>query len=114
VVTFPSFRAPSGGASETVEPRVLEAEFGDGYFQRAGDGLNALGSEFTVVWDNLEADEADTLVDFLRARAGVEVIDWTPPRYDAAIKVVAPRWTRTANLAGFDTVAVTFRQVFDL
>src|SRR5690606_13812211 len=114
MVAFPSIRAPSSGAAEDIQPKVLVAEFGDGYFQRAGDGLNAVASEFTLTWENLEEPDASTLDAFLRPRAGVEVIDWTPPRWSAAGMFIVPRWSRSAGLAGFDTFVVAFKQVFDL
>ena len=112
---LPSFaQAPSLGSNFEAEPRVLLAQFGDGYNQRAADGINNVLHKGNVTWENLTRDEAATLISFLRERAGWKPITWTMPGDNEARKWVATRWTRTYVDANLDTVAATFSEVVDL
>jgi len=114
LTTFPSLRAPSYGSARQSQPRVLEARFGDGYSQRAGDGLNILEREWTLSWNQLSTADADILDSYLVARGGIEAFWWTPPREVTAIKVICQDWRRQPASPGADRVDATFRQVFDL
>ena len=114
LTTFPAID-PSFGSSPKIKMRVLEAQFGDGYTQRAGDGLNVTQSEWNVVFNDLIDTEAETIRAFLEARAGVEAFYWTPPG-----EAVARKWT-ASSYAGptptaFDsnTIQANFREEYDL
>jgi phage-related protein len=110
---FPNF-PPHKGTSRSIEPRILRAEFGDGYSQRLAGGLNAVIDEWQVSWVNLPVADADTIDDFLRQKKGVESFQWTPPRETAAKLFTCAKWSREPSLPGADTISATFRQEFDL
>ena len=74
-VPDPTFK--SGGNS--VEARVLESQFGDGYVQRAADGYNNVGDTWDPVWENLTNAEKTTLDTFFRSQAGWKAFFWTKP-----------------------------------
>jgi phage-related protein len=110
-VTLP---APSYSTSKSTKPRVLKAGFGDGYAQRASDGLNSLGKSWRAVWQVLSVSEADTLEAFLEARGGWDAILWTPPDESTQIKVICSEWTRTSKDPGIVEMSLTMEKVFDL
>ena len=106
---------PSPDLGYTVEPRVLVAEFGDGYRQRAGDGLNTMRRRYeSLSWDNVSPAEADAITAFFAARAGVEAFFWTPPGSATTGKYRAIRWGRSRRTAQAYRVTATFEQEFDL
>lgn len=99
--------------SWSEEPRVRLAQFGDGYEQRTADGLNTRPRKLTVDWPNLVLADKDTILNFLRARNGVDAFFWTPPGESTAIKVKAPTWTVKRTSGPYWSISVTFQEVFD-
>jgi phage-related protein len=115
MVAFPaSVSAPVAGATRQVEARVLKATFGDGYAQRAADGINNIGERYEVRWENISRAEANTILDFLAARGGFESFTWTPPGGTTALKWTCETWARQHISAVLDTVTATFVRCFDL
>jgi phage-related protein len=51
---------------------VLEKKLGDGYTQRAADGLNSVALKYEAVWTALTVGEAKRLLSFFSSRAAVE------------------------------------------
>lgn len=106
--------AESSGSSLEEQPRVSESRFGDGYSQRAPDGLNPIAQEWGLQFRECGDLEADQMIAFLRARGGVESFDWTPLWAATPIKVICPRWSRTqGERTGESDISATFRQVFE-
>ena len=106
---------PSPDLGYSVEPRVLVAGFGDGYRQRAGDGLNTMRRRYeSLRWENVSPAEADAITGFFEARAGVEAFFWTPPGSGTAGKYRAVRWSRSRRTAQACLVTATLEQEFDL
>jgi len=74
--------------------RVLGAQFGDGYKQMAGDGINNVVQSWPLQFTGSAAYITE-IRDFLRAHGGVKPFLWTPPLgvqglYDAAaVKIQA-------------------------
>ena len=97
-------------ASRSQQPRVRTAAFGDGYEQRVADGINTMPKRWTLSFTR-PVVEADAILAFLVARAGVEAFDWTDPD-GAAGKYVCREWS--ANLIGpvAKGINATFEQVF--
>lgn len=73
-------------------PRVLEAKFGDGYVQRAADGIHHIERTFEAVWRGIPLADLDTLVAFFRERGGVEAFEFTLPGETAARLWRCERW----------------------
>lgn len=105
---------PSFGSRKLTKTRVLRANFGDGYSQRAIDGLNQQRDEWTVSFNNLSDADADTLVAFYEQQAGSSYFTWTPPREATSKKWIVSEWQRTPNTGDFDTVTAKYEQVHDL
>jgi len=74
--------------------RVLTAQFGDGYKQTAGDGINNLVQSWPLQFTGSAAYITE-IRDFLRSHGGAKPFLWTPPLgvqglYDAVdVKVQA-------------------------
>ena len=100
---------PAFGASEQKKPRFLSVSFGDGYQQRAADGINNVIRQWQLTFSSKQA-RIDEIRAFLDARAGAESFDWTPPR-GAAGRWIAPEWNSQINNGG-DNLTVTFVEVF--
>lgn len=101
---------PDFGSKLSIKPRTLEARFGDGYAQRAANGINTQAQVWTLKF-TVSPSEADAIMAFLEAAGGTTPFDWTPPRYPAA-KFVCTAWDRDFGSAGLETVNAVFEQDF--
>lgn len=100
-------RAPSYTTARATRARVLRAGFGDGYSQRAGDGLNSVVSSWSVVWNALTPEEADYIDGFFVARGGHEAFAWTAPDEDQARLWTCETWSRAPQRAGNTRASMT-------
>lgn len=97
---------------------MAATRFGDGYEERAPDGLNPITQVWTVQHRNIDDVVGDAIEDFLEARfsavAGQETFEWWPPRAAAAIRVKCSEWSRTLG-EQVDTCSITatFEQVHE-
>jgi len=80
------------GPRKRAKSRVLRADFGDGYSQRAGDGINVVEEIWDVEWENLNSTEQAALQAQLESARGVDVITWTPHGESVAKKFTIPEW----------------------
>lgn len=111
--TFTPPKAPDRGLTKKSQTKTLEADFGDGYSQRANDGLNNIRRNLPLTWTLLTPEEADEIESFLEARKGSEAFFYTAPRDTTPKKWRCKTWDRTMNGVD-DTITATFEQVFDL
>ncbi|SAL03070.1 phage minor tail protein [Caballeronia calidae] len=83
-------------ASYDLEPKIIKAQFGDGYAQRRPEGINTQACMWSLTMKNIDAATAGDVVTFLSDRNGVEVFNWTPPRQivDEPVtqNVICPGW----------------------
>ncbi|MDR5790276.1 phage tail protein [Caballeronia sp. LP003] len=83
-------------ASYDLEPKIIKAQFGDGYAQRRPAGINTQACIWSLSMKNIDAATAGDVVTFLSERNGVEVFNWTPPRQIVETPVVqdviCPSW----------------------
>jgi phage-related protein len=105
-------------ASFELEPRIIKAQFGDGYAQRRPAGINTQMHKWTVEMKNLDGRTYDAVLAFLEARNGVEVFNWTPPRTTTAQSVICPSWSGSygdmvATGGRLRNVQMKFEQVFE-
>ena len=98
------------GVNETKNPRVLKAQFGDGYQQRTADGINTIVRQWNLTFINTTANIAD-IDSFLTTAGGVDSFDWTPP-HGSAGKFICEAWTRGKDSYGLDSLTATFIEVF--
>lgn len=105
---------PGVGSSKDVTPRFLSNEFGDGYIQRVGDGINITRGEFTIPYENLTIEECDEAEAFLEDHADGTAFLWTPPGGSTQIKVICMKYNVSYPDATIRTLNLTLKQVFDL
>lgn len=107
-------QGPGKGAKLQAKLRVLKAEFGDGYQQRAVDGINIIAETWTVTWPNCRYPEAKAAYDFLTGLGAASPFYWTPPG-EPAPKL----WTCEDPAIGRDdggiaTLSATFERSYAL
>ena len=113
-IAFTPPLAPSRTSSQARTPRVLLAQYGDGYEQRLQDGLNTRGLTVTAIWGALTHADADTIVAFFEARAGVEPFTYTMPPSSTNRRWVCSEWTRTEIDDLASSITAAWREVFDI
>ena len=113
--TFEPPRPPSvEAARQETTYRVLRTDFGDGYSQRAADGLNSIQKEWTLEWANLTNEEADEIVNFFEGRLGADAFFWTPPKATVTQTWICTGHSRIEIDAEHSTVTAQLSLVYDL
>ena len=107
-------KCPSVESTRENEFRVLESEFGDGYSQRAGSGLNAENVTFSAVWSVLSVAQADQIEAFFRQHRGYRAFEWKAPRDAKPELYRCKAWKRGFRGSGHDTITATIERVYDL
>ncbi|NTX07050.1 phage tail protein [Myxococcus sp. CA040A] len=70
---------PDYGAQQQTQPRILKAQFGDGYAQRSEDGMRTVLPRWALQFNARRKKEADAIEAFLQARKGVESFEFVVP-----------------------------------
>ena len=111
--TFSPSVNPSYPFETRYKPNVLSTEYGDGYIERAGDGLNAVHQHtLSVTWENITYAEAVAIHTFFFARKGYEAFLWTPPGLSEA-KYICMEWDFTLTDADNYELVAEMKRVFD-
>lgn len=95
-----------------VKRRVNTAQFGDGYSQRSGDGLNSSARVFTAGWDAIPAAEGETYEAFFDAHK------YTPFLWTLPLESVQRKWIAGDSDLGYlggstVTLSCPLTEVFD-
>lgn len=112
--TFTPAKAPSQDSGKKVNARIKRSDFGDGYSQRAGDGLNSIKRNYNFNWNAIGVAAAQAIEDFLEARGGHEAFLYTPPREADPRKFICTEWARGYSGGDADSITATFEEVPDL
>jgi phage-related protein len=104
---------PTYAVQLSVTPRILKTDFGDGYSQRAGDGLNSQPQIWSLEFRG-DTTAIDAIETFLTDTGGWESFDWTPPRQTSSKKFIYTSYSRSPLGALIDVLQTTFTQTFDL
>jgi len=75
---------PDRGLKADQQPRVLKANYGDGYEQRVAAGINNLPETWNLTWKNRTTADTNKIVKFLEDQGGVTAFDWYPTGYNIA------------------------------
>ena len=103
---------PDFGAQEKTTPRVMTIAFGDGYEQRAGNGINRVSRVWSLTFSNRTDAETAEITDYLSATGGVTGFTWTPPFGDVGLwKVVS--WQHSIINYDVNNIVAEFVEVFD-
>ncbi|UCV26804.1 phage tail protein [Ferribacterium limneticum] len=104
---------PDHGAEEDISTSVLSAKFGDGYEQRAEDGINSVRSRWNLVFSKRTLADVNAMSAFLRLKKGAEPFDWAPPG-ETARKFKCVGWRRVLSTDTDCSLSCTLEEVFDL
>jgi len=99
---------PKVNSEGTSSFRVLSAQFGDGYAQEAGDGLNNETVSWTLEFVGQES-QIYPIRDFLRQHQGFKPFWWTPHGESAPRLFVA----REITVQPMGAKALTLRTKFE-
>ncbi|CAJ0610674.1 unnamed protein product [Cylicocyclus nassatus] len=86
---------PSVGSSVNSSARVLVADFGDGYSQRAADGINNIDTTVSLQWNNLTGTQANSIDNFFMQMGGYESFYYTLPTESIAKKWTCEKWDKS-------------------
>lgn len=117
-MAYPTLTPPNDvniapGSGVDYEPRVRRANFGDGYSQRTGDGLNTLSRKVQASFQVLTDSEANTLLGFFEGRKGYLPFMWALPGEVTARQWIAPSWKKTYTGKRITDISVTLEETFD-
>jgi len=104
------------GASETPKPRVLKAQFGDGYEMRMVHGINNVPRSFSLAFNNRTNDDIDKLYNFFVSLASVTTCNLTIPDStgsEETLKVVIEDFNKTYAYDEYYSLSCTAREVFE-
>ena len=103
---------PIHGGSKTVTPKVRQVEFGDGYSQRVGDGINIIRPSYSLTFRGF-SETINAIDQFLQSRAGVESFTWTPESGATAAQYLCKSWAVANESFGIKSLTATFERVFE-
>lgn len=112
--TFTPATAPDIGLSGSSKFRILESNFGDGYKQRAGDGINTEEDKVNLSWNNLEVSEINDMITFIKGQAGYIAFNYTLPGDASATKFICKEYSRVWQNGNLKGLTAVFERVYDL
>lgn len=120
IYTGSTYATPDKQLTKTSNPRVLTAKFGDGYEQRAVDGINNLNETYNLTFKTRLKAEIDDIVAFLDSKQNVTKFTLTLPDTNNTtrtgerdVKVVAEQYSTVYEYDDFYTLNLTLRRVFE-
>jgi len=102
--------SPNYGAAVDKTPKVKRAQFGDGYQQRVGDGINTTARSWSLSFEGTKT-EIDAVDLFLQTEGGVTAFTWTPPT-GAVGKWLCGQWSNSITDFDHYSLIATFEEVF--
>ena len=105
------------GAQQAVKPRVIKAQFGDGYEIRVRDGINNTPRAWSLSFNNRTNDDIDNLFNFFNKLASVDTCQLTIPDSvggEETIKVVVEAYNKIYAYDQYYSMTCTAREVFEV
>jgi phage-related protein len=104
------------GIQQSAKPRVLKAQFGDGYEMRVRDGINNTPREWGMSFNNRTKEDIDKLYKFMNTLAEVDTAKLTVPNAvdgEETVTVILQGYSRALTYDNFYTLVCTAREVFE-
>mgnify|MGYP003320302500 CR=1 FL=1 len=104
------------GIQQAPTPRVLKAQFGDGYEMRVRDGINNTPRTWALSFNNRTKEDIDKLYKFMNTLASVDTAKLTVPNSvdgEETATVVLESYNRVLLYDNFYTLSCTAREVFE-
>lgn len=108
---------PTYGTEAEAQSGVIVSKFGDGYEQRAKDGLNSDRLKLALEFANVTRAKAERVIAFLTAHGGHTAFLWTAPApYNDRQRqwIIRPPWLHTWVSYDNHTVRVIFEEDFTI
>jgi phage-related protein len=102
---------PDFGVSIDEEVRTKSMKFGDGYEQRAPDGLNPISMKLSMTFTR-KVEDITPIVSFLRSKSGGQAFTFTPVG-SPEIKVKCLKWSTTIEDVGVHKLKVDMERVYE-
>jgi phage-related protein len=110
-------RRPDKMMAASSTPKVLTANFGDGYQQRIATGINNLEQSYSVGFANRTKEEIDDITAFFVSKGGVTNFTFTIPDSnnsgETAIKVICTSWTQAYSTGDYYGCQASFKRVYE-
>lgn len=103
---------PDKSAPGTFDQRVRTAQFGNGYTQRAADGINNETQSWNLTFTGKKARIAEILT-FLRAQQGYKAFIWSTP-FDGPRHFTCSSFTPTHLGGSAWALTATFEQTYQV
>jgi phage-related protein len=100
---------PAYGMNVSKQPRTLTNKFGDGYEQRAADGINNKLRTYSLSFSRVTAD-VEAIETFLDGKGGVTSFTWTPSG-GSEVRVICREWGYSFNSNNTRVLNCTFEEV---
>ena len=104
VFTWKPLTDPEGSLSD----QNIETQFGNGYTQSTGDGINTIRQIWPLKFEGQKAD-MEPIVNFIRDRQGRELFEWETPMGETGLFVAKDLKVRVGHWEVW-RVSVTFEQ----
>ncbi len=106
------------GIVQAPTPRVLKAQFGDGYEMRVRDGINNTPRTWALTFNNRTKEDIDNLYAFFNRLASVDTCKLTVPDQtesgdEFTATVVIEDYSRTLAYDNYYTLTCSAREVFE-
>ncbi len=96
-----------------VNRRVLSVKFGDGYEQRALDGINTLNRTWTVTFTPTSKADTANLEAKLQVGLGHKPVLWQAPDESIPSNWIVRSYTKRPLRGVYLQVSCTFERIFD-
>ena len=103
--------SPDPGANLDTEFKLRVAKFGDGYQQRAPDGINNVDDKWSLTFTRT-ADVIDQIHQFLLGKKNGESFTFTPPR-GTEVRVICSKFSRTFSDRSTNRLTLTLERVYE-
>lgn len=102
---------PDANPQRQAQSRRRAVEFGGGYSQRSGDGVNLIRDTWRLGFSNRTIAEITAIDTFLRQQAGIAAFDWTDPT-GATRKYTCENWNASFSYDLDCSLTADFKQEF--
>jgi len=109
---------PDRSLSKSSAPRIREVKFGDGYSQRAQDGINYMNESWSLTFANRLFTDIFNMESFLETKGGATSFTFQPPG-ESEVKVICRNWDTSIlnhtgnNATSYGTLTATFERVYE-
>lgn len=106
---------PTYDSSGTTKFRIKKIQYGNGYSQRAKDGINSVAKTFKLEWKVIDQQAYDYIYNFFTSLGGSQSFKYQVPGLDNEQRLyVSGEVSHKSVAVGVYEISVDIEQVFDL